>query len=124
MMQKTASFLRVYKGVRADISLLGPTSRVTNTFKIAVVLSFLSLGAWTPFDSGLAALAASTPLGTSQDKQDKPQPAAVDADGLEFFEKKIRPVLIDKCYSCHSADAKKIKGGLRLDTREATLKGG
>jgi hypothetical protein len=50
------------------------------------------------------------------------QPA--DAAGMEFFEKKVRPVLIDRCYSCHSATAKKVKGGLLLDTREGTLKGG
>jgi len=43
---------------------------------------------------------------------------------LEFFESKIRPILVDKCYSCHSDQAKKLKGGLRLDTREGVLKGG
>ncbi|MDB6171935.1 MAG: Protein of unknown function (DUF1553)/Protein of unknown function (DUF1549)/Planctomycete [Chthoniobacteraceae bacterium] len=51
-------------------------------------------------------------------------PAQNDAAGLEFFENKIRPVLADQCYKCHSVDAKKIKGGLRLDTREDLLKGG
>src|SRR5262245_40534107 len=49
---------------------------------------------------------------------------AADADGTEFFEKKIRPVLVDRCYSCHSAEAKKLKGNLRLDTRDGLLKGG
>ena len=43
---------------------------------------------------------------------------------VDFFEKKIRPVLVEKCYSCHSADAKKVRGGLLLDTRDATRKGG
>ena len=38
--------------------------------------------------------------------------------GAEFFEKRIRPVLADNCYECHSAQAKKIKGKLRLDSRE------
>ncbi|MEQ1826775.1 MAG: DUF1553 domain-containing protein [Pirellula sp.] len=42
----------------------------------------------------------------------------------EFFEAKIRPVLVQHCYECHSADAKNIKGGLLLDTRATTLKGG
>ena len=41
-----------------------------------------------------------------------------------FFEKNIRPVLADACYKCHSAEAQKRKGGLTLDTREATLRGG
>jgi cytochrome c553 len=48
-------------------------------------------------------------------------------DGVEFFEQRIRPVLVDRCYSCHSADAaskKTLKGGLLLDTRKALLKGG
>ncbi len=43
---------------------------------------------------------------------------------IEFFEKKIRPVLTEKCYPCHSARANPLMGGLRLDTREAVLKGG
>jgi len=47
-----------------------------------------------------------------------------DHDGLEFFEKKIRPVLVDRCYSCHSAEAKKLKGNLYVDTRDGLLKGG
>ena len=42
----------------------------------------------------------------------------------EFFESKIRPVLSDNCYRCHSADAGKDKGGLTLDTREGMTKGG
>ena len=51
-------------------------------------------------------------------------PKSPTPEGIEFFEKKIRPVLVDNCYSCHSTEAKKTRGGLRLDTREATLKGG
>jgi hypothetical protein len=43
---------------------------------------------------------------------------------LEFFENKIRPVLADNCYKCHSTSAEKIRGGLLLDSREATLRGG
>src|SRR3954452_11083904 len=44
--------------------------------------------------------------------------------GLEFFEKKIRPVLVDQCYKCHSAKSEKVKGGLLLDSRAGLLKGG
>lgn len=43
---------------------------------------------------------------------------------IEFFESKIRPVFVEHCYSCHSEKAEKIKGGLKLDTRDALLKGG
>jgi hypothetical protein len=42
----------------------------------------------------------------------------------EFFEIKVRPVLVENCYKCHSAGAEKIKGGLLLDTRDGVLKGG
>ncbi|MEM1294605.1 MAG: DUF1553 domain-containing protein, partial [Verrucomicrobiota bacterium] len=43
---------------------------------------------------------------------------------LEFFESKIRPVLAEQCYSCHSEDAGKSKGGLLLDSRVAWQVGG
>lgn len=42
----------------------------------------------------------------------------------EFFENKIRPILVNNCYQCHSANAQKIKGGLLLDTKSGLLKGG
>ncbi|MBI3875380.1 MAG: c-type cytochrome, partial [Verrucomicrobia bacterium] len=48
--------------------------------------------------------------------------APKDSAGVEFFENKIRPLLIENCYECHG-EAKQ-KGGLRLDTRDGTLKGG
>lgn len=43
---------------------------------------------------------------------------------LEFFEQKIRPVLVEQCYSCHSEDAKKLRGDLLLDSREGIARGG
>ncbi len=48
-------------------------------------------------------------------------------DGIAFFEAKIRPVLIQHCYSCHSEEArktKKLRGGLLLDSRQALREGG
>lgn len=51
----------------------------------------------------------------------EPQP---DQAGLDFFEKKIRPVLIQHCYECHSADTKNLKGSLLLDSKQGLLKGG
>lgn len=47
-----------------------------------------------------------------------------DAQGVEFFETKIRPALVEHCHSCHSQDAKRIRAGLRVDSREALLEGG
>ena len=52
--------------------------------------------------------------------------SAVEGD-FEFFESKIRPVLVNKCYECHSVEAAnrgKQKGGLLLDSREGIRKGG
>jgi hypothetical protein len=46
------------------------------------------------------------------------------ADNSEFFETKVRPVLVEHCYRCHSGQAKKLRGGLHLDSREAMLTGG
>ncbi|HBN75587.1 MAG TPA: xanthan lyase, partial [Planctomycetaceae bacterium] len=43
---------------------------------------------------------------------------------VEFFEKKIRPVLVKHCYECHSVEASAVKGGLLLDSREGLLAGG
>src|SRR4051812_26727729 len=45
-------------------------------------------------------------------------------ESIEFFETHIRPVLVTKCYECHSGTSKKIRGGLRLDTAERMRAGG
>src|SRR5947209_3734379 len=42
----------------------------------------------------------------------------------DFFERKIRPALVEHCYKCHSATSEKLKGKLRVDARAALLKGG
>jgi len=43
---------------------------------------------------------------------------------VAFFESKIRPVLADACYECHSNEGGRVKGGLALDSRQAMLLGG
>src|SRR5262249_39789008 len=48
---------------------------------------------------------------------DRPSPSAI-----EHFEKHVRPVLAERCYSCHGPKLQ--RGGLRLDSRDALLKGG
>lgn len=45
-------------------------------------------------------------------------------DELNFFETKIRPVLIRECYGCHSNKSGNVRGGLRLDTKQLMLIGG
>ncbi len=50
--------------------------------------------------------------------------ATTEADGLAFFERRIRPLLAERCYECHGATSAKAGGGLRLDTQEGLLRGG
>lgn len=51
-------------------------------------------------------------------------PAADDAKAIAFFEAKIRPVLAEHCYKCHSAKTGKSEGNLLLDTRASIRSGG
>jgi hypothetical protein len=57
-----------------------------------------------------------------------PLSAGPKEDAIEFFEKKVRPVLAEHCYRCHSEATlktkKSIAGHLRLDTAEGWKKGG
>ena len=74
---------------------------------IGLILIALAVLAW-PLDSIATAGA--------------PDPA--DPDGARLFQEKIAPVLKAECFRCHSAEAEKLRGGLRLDAREAILEGG
>jgi hypothetical protein len=67
----------------------------------------------------LLLLPALFPEGGTADDPAAPSPA-----GVEFFEKKIRPVLVEHCYSCHSETANKTRGGLALDSRAGLERGG
>ncbi len=71
---------------------------------------------------GAALACATTPMLRAQ----APNAAlsAADRDGIEFFEKKIRPVLVERCYECHSNKAKSLEGNFSLETKEGLLKGG
>ena len=52
-------------------------------------------------------------------------PAVADDDARrEFFERRIRPVLVRRCYECHSTASVSPKGGLLLDSRDGLLEGG
>ena len=50
-----------------------------------------------------------------------PEPTA---EGIKFFEAKIRPVLIERCYRCHSSEGQGSRGGLSVESRDALLAGG
>jgi hypothetical protein len=58
------------------------------------------------------------PQPTSPAAANKTADRPLTAEELDFFEKKIRPVLANNCYKCHSAESEKVKGGLFVDTRE------
>ena len=64
----------------------------------------------------LAMLPAAVPVARADEAAERVE--------LEHFEKRIRPVLVRYCYECHSGVPKEPKGGLRLDSREATRRGG
>jgi len=46
------------------------------------------------------------------------------AESVQFFEAKIRPVLVEQCYRCHSVDGQGIRGGLSVESKDALLAGG
>src|SRR5262249_36185426 len=53
-----------------------------------------------------------------------PKSEGVSTPDREFFERKVRPLLSQNCYQCHSAKEKKRRGGLQLDSSAAVRKGG
>src|SRR5690348_7419429 len=69
----------------------------------------------------LLALALTTSAVAAAPKMAEQHPTK---EASEYFEKKIRPILVKHCYECHSGDATKAKGGFVLDTREGLRKGG
>lgn len=52
------------------------------------------------------------------------KPAELKPEDIEFFEKHIRPLLVERCYECHSEEAEAREGGLWLDRRSALRRGG
>ncbi len=63
-------------------------------------------------------------MASQRQAQTAPPAQEPSREGLEFFEKRIRPALAENCYACHSEKSKKPQGGLLLDSIEAMLKGG
>ena len=54
----------------------------------------------------------------------QPALATPPSEGERLFEARIRPVLVERCYKCHSSHTKELKGGLRLDSAAGLRKGG
>src|SRR5713226_1466895 len=51
-------------------------------------------------------------------------PVSTNPEGIEFFEKNIRPLLTSRCYGCHSSKLDQPMSGLLLDSRAGMLRGG
>ncbi|MEX0716864.1 MAG: DUF1553 domain-containing protein [Planctomycetaceae bacterium] len=86
-------------------------------------ISLLGFAATVP-QGQLAQAAGDAAASDRPESQADSDAAPLDPEHIEFFEKKIRPVLVKHCYECHAADAETVRGGLLLDTRAATRKGG
>ena len=71
----------------------------------------------TSFTLLLATAATTATTATAADK-------AITPVQLEFFEKRVRPLLVSRCFKCHSGKSKVIEGGLRLDSGKGVLTGG
>ena len=80
--------------------------------RFAAIVSALTLFLTTPFAG--STLADETP----------PKAVALTKENVAFFETYIRPVLAEHCYSCHSTQARKLRGNLLLDSRPGMAKGG
>lgn len=76
---------------------------------------FVSGWSWVAFFC--VAASVGLPVTTASEVEDR-------EDGLQFYESKVRPLLIQHCYPCHSKDAKEVQGGLRVDSRQGLFEGG
>jgi len=99
------------------------TTRLRSPGTIPLLLASMLAGTFLPYVFGFAV--------ASGDEPSAKEPAVgltaagdLDAAGIEFFETKIRPVLVRECYECHAADAKQVHGGLLVDHSVGLTKGG
>src|SRR5262249_11471995 len=77
----------------------------------------VAIGRWDARKRPGAACASVTHLGMLLALGFLTTPLRAQPPPAEFFEKKVRPVLVAHCLECHGADSKKVKGGLRLTSR-------
>ena len=86
----------------------------------AIFLLLLAATAWS------VCLIGGKTAGAAPDeaKESPAAPAELPKESMAFFEKHIRPVLVERCYECHSTQARKLKGKLLLDSRPGIAKGG
>src|SRR6185503_186539 len=78
--------------------------------------------AWRAVRVHLTCLIAGAILGNEANRGALAAPG--ERESMDFFEARIRPVLVERCYKCHSVESKKRKGELLLDSRAGLLEGG
>ena len=101
-----------------------PAGRARSGWRVLWALAISSSG-WIALSAASDLLAAEQPATlNSTVEQSAAETSSPESAGIEFFERHIRPVLIERCYECHSASATPLQGGLRLDSRPATRGGG
>ena len=88
--------------------------------EISDLKAWIAAGATWP-DATAANNTTSVPQGIARLRVAYPRPAT--PEQLEYFEKKVRPILVNHCYNCHS-DAFKEAGGLRVDIGISIFEGG
>ena len=110
------------------LGYLAVRTRLDLTVRLDLIVKLAFMG-WL----GLVLLSFAPVCATQQQAQAaspktaQPQAASTqknEQQGIELFEKQIRPVLIDKCYCCHSKSAETIEGGLELDSPVGLARGG
>jgi hypothetical protein len=92
-----------------------------------VILGAVLLAGWLAARAELGAQPPRPRNGALPQAEPKKGPAAErppTPEQVAFFERSIRPVLVRECYSCHATTAKKLRGGLQLDTRDGLREGG
>ena len=90
--------------------------------EVASIRAWIADGAqWADAAPATAVTASVQKISASNARIPYPRPAT--PEQLAFFEKKVRPILVNRCYNCHSQDFKEA-GGLRVDIGVAIFKGG
>ena len=101
---------RAQENVWSCQSLLPAPLPVVSLSKLAAVPRLLAVHLWIATSS---LILPAVVVGEDVSKVDR-----------EFFESRIRPILVEQCYECHSAESDSIGGGFRLDSRRGMLEGG
>lgn len=100
-----------------------PTSHLGHRPSFVSVWGFWGWGFWAVQAALVANVAPA--YGQTPETPRSPAAAAISPEDAVFFERKIRPVLVAECYACHATGRKEPpRGGLALDSREGTRKGG